>query len=438
MKKIIFLVCVVFSFIISTGISVQDEPTAKTHISYLLNSGDGWVCNSTTVKLFPGETTEISIGTVNTNQIILWGLDLHGCEYFTFWLERPNGTRIDQSIASYGYAPECSGIWSLHVALDGLAPVDHAHIDVEILKVAKRIEICPNDCTFFSGGPAFYVVGGVRITSIPTSLRYECYYSLDNSSYSIISQYPFSWMIPPTYYPEGDNTTYVRLDYCWGTYRYSLFAHKDFTMDYTKPVISMINPSGTSVIINSSELDISWSATDIGAGINGFCILLDISHCWYLENDSTSQHVEDLSDGIYNLSIEVWDIAGNVEFANATITIDTTAPISSANISGSNITISARDRTSGVLNTHYRIDNGTWNIYTEPFTVMGNESYTIDFYSMDNAGNVEKLKTILTENNVSIASTSFDWLGYILVIAIFVTSLSFIFLFRDRLHKARQ
>ncbi len=57
---------------------------------------------------------------------------------------------------------------------------------------------------------------------------------------------------------------------------------------------------------------------------------------------------------------------------------------------------------SGVNVTYYRIDNGEWMIYTEPFTLHGHEMQ-IEYYSIDNAGNVEDIKS----SNVTISSTFF-------------------------------
>jgi len=49
---------------------------------------------------------------------------------------------------------------------------------------------------------------------------------------------------------------------------------------------------------------------------------------------------------------------------------------------------------SGVDHTMYRIDNGEWRIYNEPFRVWGEGYHTVEFYSVDIYGNVEDVKEV--------------------------------------------
>lgn len=60
-------------------------------------------------------------------------------------------------------------------------------------------------------------------------------------------------------------------------------------------------------------------------------------------------------------------------------------------------TISATDDASGVLETKYRIDSGSWNTYTENFTIAGYSDgvHTLGFYSSDKAGNIEGEKSMV-------------------------------------------
>ena len=56
------------------------------------------------------------------------------------------------------------------------------------------------------------------------------------------------------------------------------------------------------------------------------------------------------------------------------------------------ITLLAEDILSGVNYTKYKIDDGIWMNYTEPFVVSDNSNHTLYFYSVDNVGNVEDVK----------------------------------------------
>jgi uncharacterized membrane protein len=41
----------------------------------------------------------------------------------------------------------------------------------------------------------------------------------------------------------------------------------------------------------------------------------------------------------------------------------------------------------------YKVDDGTWTLYTVPFVVSGNGDHVISFYSVDKANNTETTKT---------------------------------------------
>jgi len=59
-------------------------------------------------------------------------------------------------------------------------------------------------------------------------------------------------------------------------------------------------------------------------------------------------------------------------------------------VSDVTVTLKAIDDDSGVNTTYYRVDEGIWYNYTEPFILdFDGEDILIEFYSIDNAGNVE-------------------------------------------------
>jgi hypothetical protein len=61
-------------------------------------------------------------------------------------------------------------------------------------------------------------------------------------------------------------------------------------------------------------------------------------------------------------------------------------------IKGYTVTLTATDDLTGVKQTYYRINGGTWKVYTAPFALYGGVSTSLDFYSEDNAGNKEVLQ----------------------------------------------
>jgi hypothetical protein len=62
-------------------------------------------------------------------------------------------------------------------------------------------------------------------------------------------------------------------------------------------------------------------------------------------------------------------------------------------VSNVTVTLNATDDISGVDITFYRIDGGEWQIYEIPFIITKDgDDILIEFYSVDNAGNVEEVQ----------------------------------------------
>ncbi|MBX7265218.1 ThuA domain-containing protein [Micromonospora sp. Llam7] len=86
-------------------------------------------------------------------------------------------------------------------------------------------------------------------------------------------------------------------------------------------------------------------------------------------------------------------------------TVDDTAPVTAAEVSGTpvegwltgpaTVTLTADDDGSGVARTEYQLDDATdWTAYTEPVAVAGDGDHELRFRSVDEAGNVEETKTV--------------------------------------------
>ena len=83
---------------------------------------------------------------------------------------------------------------------------------------------------------------------------------------------------------------------------------------------------------------------------------------------------------------------------------DTTPPSTTASLSGTSgqngwyvgsvtVTLTATD-SSGISSRHYRIDSGAWTDYSSAFTVSGEGTHTVEFYSIDMASNTESVKSV--------------------------------------------
>jgi len=64
-------------------------------------------------------------------------------------------------------------------------------------------------------------------------------------------------------------------------------------------------------------------------------------------------------------------------------------------VSDVTITLKATDDLSGVNVTYYRINSGEWEIYTKPIVIQNDGYCLVEFYSFDNAGNVENVKSFV-------------------------------------------
>ncbi len=106
------------------------------------------------------------------------------------------------------------------------------------------------------------------------------------------------------------------------------------------------------------------------------------------------------TDAKHTLDAQVTDVAGNQSASGVVVPVDMTAPQTTASLSGQLgqngwytsptvvITLTAADATSGVYQTLLSID-GTMAKYTGPVTITGEGSHTVDYASVDVAGNVE-------------------------------------------------
>ena len=109
-----------------------------------------------------------------------------------------------------------------------------------------------------------------------------------------------------------------------------------------------------------------------------------------------------------NHSVDYWsvDVAGNVSaVGTALVKIDVSAPLTQATGSGTAgtngwyrssvlVSLAAADNLSGVQTTFYKVDGGTTKTYTTAFSVSGNGSHTVNFWSVDKATNTETMGSL--------------------------------------------
>jgi large repetitive protein len=111
------------------------------------------------------------------------------------------------------------------------------------------------------------------------------------------------------------------------------------------------------------------------------------------------------AQGSHMLSFYSVDKAGNQGITSTiSFMIDTVNPATASSLAGTlgtngsyttpvQVTLTASDPVSGVAQTYYEVDGGSLTLYAGTFTVSGNGKHTITFYSVDNAGNIEKTES---------------------------------------------
>jgi len=190
--------------------------------------------------------------------------------------------------------------------------------------------------------------------------------------------------------------------------------------DNSPPEVTIISPQGGKIF--SGQLPITWTIEDNSdQNLNGSVTLLcspDGGKSWNaiangISNNgrfqwNTSKHDDSKA---YLIKITAVDESRNigVNISNETFVIDNTAPATMQSsipslADGENgwfkcdvaVALTPFDNISGVKTSMYKLNNGIWQDYTDVLSLSSDRIHEIIFYSVDNAGNLEK------PNNVTI------------------------------------
>ncbi|MCD6171430.1 MAG: PKD domain-containing protein, partial [Thermoplasmata archaeon] len=166
---------------------------------------------------------------------------------------------------------------------------------------------------------------------------------------------------------------------------------------------------------------VTLSAIDNGSSIGEFMYRIN-NGAWKNYNNSFSL----TEDGTYKIKFYARDNTGNNASNNITIKIDKTPPSSAHTLDGkysegkytSDVTvrIHASDTSSGsgVKEIHYRLDGGGWQIFSGSLgsdVVSSEMTHTIEYYSVDYAGNTEAHHTAtftILKNKPPVADFSYS------------------------------
>ncbi len=226
------------------------------------------------------------------------------------------------------------------------------------------------------------------------------------------------------YYPDNNGDVYIPMEYTSNQINAKYiddtgqFYNKSFTIlmnqnsqtvvhltvnrvDVNAPTILILHPDDYS---NSSQVEFKFKVIDDYSSI--MKCYFEIEDVGFQEtinvtNDTVTSILFDFQeDGNYRWSVACEDDAQNEGSAVSTVTVDTHAPNTTATYptdwqnSDVAVTLSASDNLAGVDKTYYRIDAGSWVEYSNGITISDEGVHTIEFYSVDKAGNKESAHKI--------------------------------------------
>jgi hypothetical protein len=193
------------------------------------------------------------------------------------------------------------------------------------------------------------------------------------------------------------------------------YAETSVTFDLDAPVTTIqVTPDNPGISgWHTSDLSVNLTAVDQSAGVQ---------KTEYRINDGVWQTYSapfTLTEGSHNLVFRSVDNLGNVEPERTKlIQVDHTPPVTAASIipagpdgvndwyrSTANLSLTSTDSFSGVEKTEYRINGGAWATYNQPIELLeGN--YTIEYYSVDKAGNEEPIQSVPLKSDTTAPVTS--------------------------------
>jgi hypothetical protein len=172
-----------------------------------------------------------------------------------------------------------------------------------------------------------------------------------------------------------------------------------------------ISPPKTILDIIPDQPVNQWFKTDVKATLIASDSESEVKETYYRINNGDwltyGFPVSLIEDGIHSFQYYSVDIKGNIEEINtAEIKIDRSVPVTEAIISSaSNLTnnwyregvkveFSASDNLSGIAETYYKVNEGSWEKYNGAFSMEEEGAYSIKYKSIDKAGNEEGEKVL--------------------------------------------
>lgn len=173
------------------------------------------------------------------------------------------------------------------------------------------------------------------------------------------------------------------------------------TEDTTPPSITIDYPTGNGY--ESSYINVQWTGSDSGSGIDYYEIKKDSESSWTYKGTSTSHTYSSLSHGSHTVYVKAWDNAGNSNTDSVTFDVDAYDPSVSISSPSDGLTTNETDITvtwsgsdsqsgdSGIDHYEIKLDSGYWsNIGTSTshaYTSLSDGTHAVYVIAYDNVSN---------------------------------------------------
>jgi hypothetical protein len=173
----------------------------------------------------------------------------------------------------------------------------------------------------------------------------------------------------------------------------------------------------------SSAATIRIAASDLMSGVASMSYRLDAALTTTTVNAVSAVNVGPVSGtGAHTLTFSAADAVGNTSSSVVTFTIDPTAPTTtiaytpstyvpstwSSSIVSFSLTATDTPTGSGLAGIRFRVDGSAAATYTAPYAVSTDGTHTIDFWSVDIAGNKENTQTVTVKVDRTKPSSTSD------------------------------
>jgi hypothetical protein len=298
-------------------------------------------------------------------------------------------------------------------SVDGLgnAEAPHTvHLKLDNISPATTIAFAPSAPNgsngWYTSSPTFSLSATDVSSGVATT-----YYRVDGGSATSYAG--------PVAVPEGQHTvSYWSSDAAGNTE--TTHTTSTVKVDTVRPSTTIsttpVAPDGSNGWFRQTSVQFSLSGSDATSGISSRRYTVDGGAA-----QTYSTPVTVTGQGVHTVAHWSLDNAGNVEAANTTtVKLDNVAPTTTLTTSppapdGANswfrqtsvsLTLAATDATSGIGSTSYTVDGGATQGYVGAFAVATPGDHTITYWSTDNAGNVESVRTAHVKLDAAAPSTA--------------------------------